>query len=193
MSPVAKITSKLVILAVAMFGFGYVLVPIYSVFCDITGLNGKTGTITEAEASKKPIDLNREVTVQFDTNVHGELPWAFKAEQFKISVHPGKPTDVYFEVENKSDREIVGQAIPSLAPGEAAVYFNKTECFCFSQQTLEPKERKRMLVRFVVDPDLPKKITSVTLSYTFFMAPGENKTTDVAEEDPENNLNKQKI
>lgn len=194
MSSVSKTTLKLALLAVAMFGFGYVLVPIYSVFCDVTGLNGKTGTITEAEAEKSTVDQNREVTIQFDTNVHGDLPWTFKAGQYTVDVHPGKLTDVYFVVENNSDRQIVGQAIPSLAPGEAALYFSKSECFCFSQQTLAPRERKEMLVRFVVDPKLPKKISLLTLSYTFFTAPGSNKTVEkVVEEEPEKNLNKQKI
>lgn len=193
MSSISGTTTKLALVAVAMFGFGYVLVPIYNVFCDVTGLNGKTGTISEAEAEKTQVDMNREVTIQFDTNVHGELPWIFKAEQHKVTVHPGKPTDVYFVVENKSGHEIVGQAIPSMAPGEASIYFNKTECFCFSQTTLKPGERKEMLVRFVVDPDLPKKISSMTLSYTFFKAPGSSKTADKDEEKPQNNFNNQKI
>ena len=155
-----------------MFGFGYVLVPIYNVFCDVTGLNGKTGNIAKEEAGKLYIDENRMVTVEFDTNINGSLPWSFSSEQHELKVHPGKITDAMFVVENQSDETIIGQAIPSVAPSEASLYFKKTECFCFTQQTLAPRERKEMLVRFVVNSDLPKDISTMTLSYTFFKAPG---------------------
>ena len=166
-----RIEHKLAILAIAMFGFGYVLVPIYNVFCDVTGLNGKTGNIEKEQAEKLVVDQNRMVTVEFDTNINGSLPWSFHAEKHELKVHPGKITDAMFVVENQSDETIVGQAIPSVAPSEASLYFKKTECFCFTQQTLAPRERKEMLVRFVVNPDLPEDISMMTLSYTFFMAP----------------------
>ena len=192
MSGVTNTAGKLALVAVAMFGFGYVLVPIYNVFCDITGLNGKTGVISETEAGKSGIDENRLVTVQFDTNVNSELPWEFVASERELAVHPGKATDVIFVVENKSDQPIVGQAIPSVAPGQASLYFNKTECFCFTQQVLAPRERKEMLVRFVVDPNLPKKISTLTLSYTFFMAPEANETAKKVLQEIKNNLVEQK-
>ena len=180
---------KLSLFAIAMFGFGYVLVPLYNVFCDITGLNGKTGTITQAQSEKLVVDKERVVTVEFDTNVNGSLPWSFHASENKLTVHPGELTDAVFVVENDSNKAIVGQAIPSVAPAQASLFFNKTECFCFSKQTLAPGERREMTVRFVVDPKLPEKISTMTLSYTYFMAPdsdeivqslkdGEHQATD---------------
>ena len=161
---------KLSLLAVAMFGFGYALVPLYNVFCEITGLNGKTGTIAAEQAETLIVDHNRLVTVEFDTNVNSQLPWSFRAREHKLQVSPGQIADMVFVVENRSDRSITGQAIPSVAPAQASLYFNKTECFCFSQQTLAPLEKKEMLVRFVVDAKLPEEISTLTLSYTYFMA-----------------------
>ncbi len=171
-----RTAGKLFITAIAMFGFGYALVPLYNVFCEVTGLNGKTGMLSAEQAGALQVDPERLVTVEFDTNINGDLPWVFKAQTAKVQVHPGKMTDVMFVVENNSDKPIVGQAIPSVAPGPASVYFNKTECFCFTQQTLAPRERKEMLVRFVVDAALPERISTLTLSYTFFMAPESAQT-----------------
>lgn len=173
---------KLAAFAVAMFGFGYLMVPLYDVFCDITGINGKTGEITLIEATASVVDLERSISVEFDTNVNSELPWKFKALKYKISVHPGEVAEAVFFAENQSDKAVVGQAVPSVAPSQASLYFNKTECFCFDQQTLEPGERKEMVVRFVVDPQLPKKITTLTLSYTFFnVTDSANVSTPVPE------------
>lgn len=166
-----RIEAKLFILSIAMFGFGYALVPLYDVFCEITGLNGKTGTIAREQAEQMHIDADRIVTVQFDTNVNGDLPWTFKPKDRKLQVSPGEITDTVFIVENNSDRPIYGQAVPSVAPAQASLFFNKTECFCFTRQMLEPGEKKEMLVRFVVDSKLPEKISTMTLSYTYFMAP----------------------
>lgn len=172
----SRTVGKLVIVTMTMFGFGYALVPLYNVFCEITGLNGKTGTITQEEANKLVADTDRLVTVEFDTNINGALPWTFKAQAHKLKVHPGEIAEAVFLVENQSDHPIVGQAIPSVAPAQASLYFNKTECFCFVRQTLAPHERREMLVRFVVDSGLPDKISTLTLSYTFFMAPDSNDT-----------------
>ena len=191
MTGASKTAGKLALIAIAMFGFGYAMVPIYNVFCDITGLNGKTGVISASDAEKTAVDQNRLVTVQFDTNVNDELPWEFKASAHEVSVHPGKATDVIFVVKNKTDQQVIGQAIPSVAPAQASLYFNKTECFCFTQQTLAPNERKEMLVRFVVDPELPEKISTVTLSYTFFMAPESKKAVMQPKQEKNNNFNKQ--
>ena len=159
--------TKLSFLAVAMFGFGYALVPIYNVFCDITGLNGKTGTLSLDAASDLDVDEGRVISVGFDTNVRS-LPWEFKALQNKVEVSPGKIGEARFVVENKSAEVVVGRAIPSVAPTQAAVYFNKTECFCFTEQTLMPGERMEVLVKFVVDTKMPRRFSAVTLSYTFF-------------------------
>ena len=169
-----KTAKKLGLVAIAMFGFGYLMVPIYNVLCDITGFTGKTGQISQSQARVADVDLNRLVTVQFDTNVNPALPWKFKAAQFKREVRPGEITEALFIVENESDKPVVGQAIPSVAPEQASLFFNKTECFCFINQVLAPGEKKEMIVRFVVDSDLPEKISTMTLSYTFFKALSEN-------------------
>ena len=163
---------KLFVFAACMFGFGYALVPIYDVLCDVTGLNGKTGEVSQVEAEAKNVDVERLVTVEFDTNVNPGLPWRFEAAKFKMNVHPGEIAEATFVVENISDKPVLGQAIPSLVPPLASLYFDKTECFCFTTQLLEPGERKEMIVRYVVGSELPENISTMTLSYTFFKAPG---------------------
>ncbi len=168
-----RVVKRLGIAVVAMFGFGFAMVPLYDVFCDITGINGKTGRIeTEAALSQK-VDEDRLVTVEFLSSVNSELPWEFRPMVRRVKVHPGEVTEVSYFARNKTDRLIAGQAIPSLAPGLAAKYFNKTECFCFTRQTLQPNESKKMPLRFVVDPHLPEEVRTVSLSYTFFPAGNE--------------------
>ena len=174
---ITRTVKKLGLFAIAMFGFGYVMVPLYDVLCDITGLNGKTGEISQSEAETKRVDVDRLVTVEFDTNVNPALPWKFKAAEYKMKVHPGEIAEAVFIVENESDRSVIGQAVPSVAPAQASLFFNKTECFCFTKQILEPGERKEIIVRFVVDTELPKKISTMTLSYTFFKVPDSNDVT----------------
>jgi len=165
-----RVVKRLGIAAVLMFGFGFAMVPLYDVFCDITGLNGKTGRLEQEAALSQEVDENRLVTVEFLATVNSKLPWEFKPMIRRIKVHPGEVTEVNYFARNKTDRLVAGQAIPSLAPGLAAKYFNKTECFCFSRQTLQPGESKEMPLRFVVDPQLPEEIRTVSLSYTFFPA-----------------------
>ena len=167
-----KTAVTLTAIAVAMFGFGYAMVPLYDVFCDAVGLNGKTGEISVAEASRSEKDATRIITVQFDTNVNSELRWRFGADAREMQVHPGEINEAFFFAENLTGHSITGQAVPSVAPFQASVYFNKTECFCFTRQTLGPHERREMPVRFIIDPALPDKIRFLTLSYTFFQAPG---------------------
>ena len=174
---ITRTVKKLGLFAIVMFGFGYVMVPIYDVLCDITGLNGKTGEISQSEAETKRVDVDRLVTVEFDTNVNPALPWKFKAAEYKMKVHPGEIAEAVFIVENESDRSVIGQAVPSVAPAQASLFFNKTECFCFTKQILEPGERKEIIVRFVVDTELPKKISTMTLSYTFCRVPDSNDVT----------------
>lgn len=166
-----RTAQKLFFFAVAMFGFGYAMVPLYDVLCDVTGLNGKTGEISQTAVEAGYVDKDRLVTVQFDTNVNTALPWNFKAMEYTMKVHPGEISKAVFVVENNSDKDIIGQAVPSVAPSQASLFFNKTECFCFTKQTLAPGERKEMVVRFVVGSELPEKIKTMTLSYTFFEAP----------------------
>jgi len=170
-----RVVKRLGIAAVLMFGFGFAMVPLYDVFCDITGLNGKTGRLEQEAALSQEVDENRLVTVEFLATVNSKLPWEFKPMIRRIKVHPGEVTEVNYFARNKTDRLVAGQAIPSLAPGLAAKYFNKTECFCFSRQTLQPGESKEMPLRFVVDPQLPEEIRTVSLSYTFFPAGDETQ------------------
>jgi cytochrome c oxidase assembly protein subunit 11 len=165
-----RVVRRLGIAVVAMFGFGFAMVPLYDVFCDITGINGKTGRIETEAALSQDVDESRLVTVEFLATVNSQLPWECKPMIRRIKVHPGEVTEVNYFARNKTDRMVAGQAIPSLAPGLAAKYFNKTECFCFSRQTLQPNESKEMPLRFVVDPQLPEEIRTVSLSYTFFPA-----------------------
>jgi len=165
-----RIVVRLAVVVLAMFGFGFAMVPLYDVFCDITGINGKTGRIELEEALSKKVDDDRLVTVEFLATVNSELPWEFQPMVRKIRVHPGEVTEVKYYARNRTDEAVDGQAIPSLAPGLAARYFNKTECFCFTRQTLGPGEYKEMPLRFVVDPELPDEVRTVSLSYTFYQA-----------------------
>lgn len=151
-----------------MFGFGYALVPLYNVFCEVTGVNGKTGRLSSAAATKVAVDESRLVTVEFVTNVNAGMPWEFRPMVNKIQVHPGAETQVEFEAHNVAGVAITGNAVPSVAPNAAARYFSKTECFCFTEQSLGPKETRKMPVRFVVDPRLPADVKVLTLAYTFF-------------------------
>ena len=175
-----RTVTKLALATCLMFSFGYALVPLYNVFCTITGLNGKTGRLTEAQAAALPVDESRAVTVEFVTSVDAQLPWAFKPLVNKVVVHPGVETQVEFEVHNWDAGPIDGNAVPSVAPNTAAKYFNKTECFCFTQQTLAPGETRRMPVRFVVDPRLPPEVTVLTLGYTFFQSLKPTASNEVA-------------
>ena len=158
---------RLLVVVIAMFGFGYALVPLYDVLCDITGLNGKTGVV-QAEDLVDSVDVGRLVTVQFTGTVNSRLPWTFKPLQRELRVHPGQVYEASFEARNLTGEVVVGQAVPSVAPLQAATYFNKTECFCFTQQTLQAGETRTMPLRFVLDRGLPPGVTTVTLSYTFF-------------------------
>jgi len=163
-----RVVKRLGIAALLMFGFGFAMVPLYDVFCDITGINGKTGRIAQEEVLSQVVDEDRLVTVEFLATVHSDLPWEFKPMVRKIKVHPGEITEVNYYARNKTDKLVAGQAVPSLAPGLAAKYFNKTECFCFTRQALGPGEGKKMPLRFIVDPALPENVRTVSLSYTFY-------------------------
>lgn len=159
---------KLLVIAVLMFGFGYGLVPLYKKICELTGSNVLSTQESSAASAVRnsQVDTSRYVTVEFDANAQG--PWRFRPTVNSVRVHPGEMANVVYEVVNKEARAINAQAIPSYAPQEAANYFKKLECFCFKQQTLGPNEARQMPVAFYVDPDLPKNVTTITLSYTFF-------------------------
>lgn len=162
-----KVVKKLVFVVFAMFGFGFALVPLYDVFCDITGLNGKTNEVGVAYENEG-IDTSRTVKVQFITRMAKGIPWKFEPVINEILVHPGEVKFVNFYAKNKSQRDIVGQAVPSVSPGLAAGYFQKIECFCFTQQPLKAGEEVEMGLQFYVDIDLPSEINTLTLSYTLY-------------------------
>ncbi|QNM96095.1 cytochrome c oxidase assembly protein [Chitinimonas koreensis] len=167
-----RLLGKLLVIAVGMFGFGFALVPFYQKFCQVSGIND---LIKPAEVKNTQVDQARTVTVQFDANIRSELPWSFTPEKTQLAVHPGQLVQVVYDVESRSDRAIVGQAVPSYGPSRAADYFNKLECFCFKQQTFQPGEKRRMPVVFVIDPKLPADVHTITLSYSFFEVEGTAK------------------
>lgn len=150
-----------------MAGFCFALVPLYNTFCKITGLNGKTGGRIR-EVLTQPVDHSRTITLEFITHINGTLPWDFYPLQKSIKLHPGEIHQVAFYARNNTNKTVIAQAIPSISPGISARFLKKTECFCFTEQTLQPKESRNMPVRFYLDPDLPPEIHRMTLSYTLF-------------------------
>jgi len=172
-----KIISRLMIIVVGMFCFGFALVPLYNVFCKVTGINGKTGGRVTISSTLREDDTRR-ISIEFITTLNESMPWEFRSLQDSIEVHPGKPMRVDFIARNITDHAMTGQAIPSVAPGLAAQYMHKTECFCFSQQTLAAGEEKLMPVIFYIDPEIPADIHQMTLSYTFFVTKGQSETSN---------------
>jgi cytochrome c oxidase assembly protein subunit 11 len=171
-----KMVGKLAVVTLAMFAFGYALVPIYKAICEMTGINilslgeNQIPGARSKIAANTQIDKTRTITVEFDANSRG--PWDFKPAQRSIQVHPGELATVMYEFQNIQNRRMAAQAIPSYAPKQASAHFNKLECFCFNQYTLEPGEKKSWPVAFVIDPKLSKDVTTITLSYTFFEVGG---------------------
>ena len=165
----AKLAKKMVWVAAGSLLFAFALVPLYDVLCSITGLNGKTNN-EASTLSKAKVDTSRNVTVQFTSAVMPGLGWNFYPKQASITLHPGQIETVLFEAKNITSQVVVGQAIPSVSPGIASVYLKKVECFCFVNQSLKPGETKVMPLRFFIDPALPKDVSEMTLSYSFFEA-----------------------
>lgn len=166
-----QMVGKLAVVVAGMFAFGYALVPLYKHICELTGINIlAVGERDVPGASRAPansqVDLSRTITVEFDANARG--PWSFKPAVSTLKVHPGQLATVMYEFQNTQGRRMSAQAIPSYAPRQAAAHFNKLECFCFNQYTLDPGEKKQWPVAFVIDPKLSKDVTTITLSYTFF-------------------------
>ena len=162
-----RLITRLVLITIAMFGLGFALVPLYDLFCDVTGLNGKTNSTAFIPAAEL-VDTTREITVQFVATNNAGMPWEFRPEVFKLTVHPGAEVQTTFFARNPRSVEMVAQAIPSVSPGRAAAYFHKTECFCFNQQALEGGASIDMPLSFIVDRDLPDNVNTITLSYTLF-------------------------
>ena len=173
-----KTTGKLFLVVVAMFGFGYALVPLYDVLCKALNV-GRFADIESGEYDPKAQDklvkemaankdITRNVKVEFITTLNGGIQWDFKALQNEMTVHPGVMMTADFYAKNKTGRDVIAQAVPRILPGNATKYFTKIECFCFTQQTFKKGEARTMPLRFMVSPDLPKSINTITLSYTFF-------------------------
>lgn len=162
-----------------MFGFGYALVPLYAVFCQLTGLNGTTGRADAQAVQESAVDSSRWVTVEFTGQVMGNLPWEFRPLQKKIRLHPGDSAVIKYYARNLADDTIIGRAVPSVAPNKAAPHFKKIECFCFSQQELKPGQSEEMPVRFLLERDLPRDVKTLTLSYAFYyVGRGQAATAD---------------
>jgi cytochrome c oxidase assembly protein subunit 11 len=173
-----RMLGKLLVVALLMFGFGYALVPMYRAICEALGVNVLSVAEQRREAATSgrdarantQVDLSRKITVEFDANARG--PWDFKPAVASVQVHPGELATVMYEFRNKQDRTMAAQAIPSYAPKQAMSHFNKIECFCFNEYTLKAGESKQWPVVFIIDPKLPKDVTTITLSYTFFEVGG---------------------
>jgi cytochrome c oxidase assembly protein subunit 11 len=163
-----RLSRRLAVVAVAMFGFGFALVPFYEQICAALGVNS---LLRPDEVTNTQVDLSREVVIELDSNAH-DLPWRFKPLVNHVTVHPGELMTVEYEVVNVRGAPVTGQAVPSYGPQHAGEYFKKLDCFCFTQQTLAAGETRRMPVTFVVDPKLPRDITSIAVSYTFFQVAG---------------------
>ena len=167
-----RMLGKLLVVSLLMFGFGYALVPMYRAICDALGINVLSVAEQRREAAaggrslNTQVDTTRTITVEFDANARG--PWDFKPALVSLQVHPGEMATVMYEFRNRQDRTMAAQAIPSYAPKQAMAHFNKLECFCFNEYTLQPGESKQWPVVFVIDPKLPKDVSTITLSYTFF-------------------------
>jgi cytochrome c oxidase assembly protein subunit 11 len=160
---------KLGAVVLGMFGFGFALVPLYNVICEVTGLNGRSASLTGATVPAAfVVDRERTVTVEFVAIVNQALDWTFSPAVPHMEVHPGEPYVVHYVATNRRDVETVGQAVPSVSPSSAARHFNKTECFCFTRQAFGPGESREMPVAFVVDPRLAPGLERLTLAYTFF-------------------------
>ena len=179
-----RMVGKLGVIVLGMFAFGYALVPIYKAICEVTGINilalgdRQIPGATSKLAANTQVDTGRSITVEFDANARG--PWLFKPATRSMQVHPGELVTVMYEFQNVQNRTMSAQAIPSYAPSQAGAHFNKLECFCFTQYTLAPGEKKQWPVAFVIDPKLSRDVSTITLSYTFFEVGGKTPAAPVA-------------
>ncbi|HTF97971.1 MAG TPA: cytochrome c oxidase assembly protein [Cellvibrio sp.] len=162
---------KLMLVCLAMFLFGFALVPLYDVFCRLTGLNGKTANVAATPSTS--IDNKRVIKVEFIANRDDSIPWTFSPEINSIELNPGAVKVINFNVRNLSAQATVGRAVPSVSPGAAARYFKKIECFCFTEQALDANGEKAMPVQFYIDPELPAEFSTITLSYRLYMSQGQ--------------------
>jgi len=188
-----RLVRRLLLLVALAFVFAFAMVPLYDVLCEATGFNGKTagapvvrdgfsvGGLKTGAAPAPAVDLSRTVRVEFTGTVMPGLPWDMRPLTISLDLHPGELQQVSYLVRNTSDREVTGQAVPSVTPGQAAQHFEKIECFCFSQQTLGPGEAREMPLAFIVKPEVDRNITHITLSYAFFSIDGQRQTLTARE------------
>ncbi|MGE5468513.1 MAG: cytochrome c oxidase assembly protein [Ignavibacteria bacterium] len=170
-----RLARRLAAAAISMIAFGFLLVPLYRVYCQVTGQNDTTiRRLAYGDAAREKVDTARWVTVELVATTSGTLPWEFRAESPRLQVHPGDLVLARFYARNIGARPIVGQAVPTITPGTAAAHFHKIECFCFARQPLAPGEAKEMPVQFQVDAALPSDVSTLTLAYTFFEAPADD-------------------
>jgi cytochrome c oxidase assembly protein subunit 11 len=165
-----RLALKLLWLVAAAVLFAFALVPLYNVFCDLTGLNGKTENLPSAVQKSMKVDESRWVTVEFTSSVMPGLAWNFYPKQASMRVHPGQVELALYVARNVTNETVAGQAVPSVSPAKATPYFKKIECFCFQRQELKPEESREMPLRFYVSPDIPEDVRTVTLSYAFYSA-----------------------
>lgn len=166
----ASTLKRIALVSAGSFIFAFSLVPLYNVACEkVLGIKLERGATGAAEVAASTVDKNRTVRIQFDGTVNSKLPWAFAPKQFEMDVHPGQQYEALYVARNLSRQDMVGNAAPSIAPNNASGFFGKTECFCFTLQTLKPGEERLMPVRFIVNPSLPADVSTITLSYTFYL------------------------
>jgi cytochrome c oxidase assembly protein subunit 11 len=163
-----RLTLKLLGFALGAFGFGFALVPLYEVLCEVTGFGNKKDLVEAAPVQQLAPDDSRLVTVEFVADLPSVGSWEFRPKIAEMKVHPGRLYQVDYVAHNLTGRDTVAQAIPAVAPGKATAFFRKTECFCFVPQKFAKGEERTMPVRFVVDPNLPKSLDRITLSYVFY-------------------------
>jgi len=166
----SRVLRRALFVCLGAFLFCFALVPAYRIACEkVFGTRVSNEAASRVTVDALGVDESRWVTVQFDGTVNSALDWSFAPKASSMRVHPGQVSEAWFDAANRSPAALVGQAVPSIAPKLATLYFNKTECFCFTEQMLKGGERRAMPVRFVVDPRLPPEVTTLTLSYTFYL------------------------
>ncbi|MGF1749252.1 cytochrome c oxidase assembly protein [Vibrio cionasavignyae] len=188
-----KLIAILCAAVIGMFGFGFALVPLYDVMCDVLGINGKTNTVSAVQPVGMQIDTSRTIRVEFMAHINPDMPWAFTPQQVVMDVHPGQVIQTAYMATNNATQPLVGQAVPSVSPGLGAAYFNKIECFCFNQQPLEASAQAEMPLIFYIEPDVPESIHTLTLSYTLFNITNTTNITNSANNSDSNSVNPQGV
>jgi cytochrome c oxidase assembly protein subunit 11 len=178
-----RLAVRMLLIVGVMFGFGFALVPLYNVFCSVTGLNGKTSN-QPAQVQAMHANPDRLVTVEFLSNQGSASGWGFHPGDIKLRVHPGQLYTTHYVAHNPAGKPVVVRAVPSVAPGLAAQYLHKTECFCFTQQAFAPGEKRDLTLRFMIDPAVPPEVKTLSLAYTLFVQDSSDASRLLAQRDP---------